>query len=719
QATRTLAKERPTIVLIDDLHFAPHEGRALFAALAMGVPGHRILLVGTTRPGLPEDWISGVERLPHAECVQLARLGAQDLTRLLVDFFQSERLAEELGFRIAAKSDGNPFFVFEIIRGLREGQFLSQREDGTWVTTKIIERIEIPSSVADLIHARMTTLAEEDREVLDVASCCGFEFDGTLVAEAIGAARIPTFRRLARIEKTHRLVRAAGRNYVFDHHQVQESLYAGLPEVLREEYHAALGDALEKRALRASDHVQLCEHFFDGGRPERAKPHLENALQHLDKGYVFEVGLGLLERALAAPGLYEGKERVEKLIAKARRLALLGRRDEERAASDEARALADKGDDLRARAKARIAQAAFLGNTSQFEPAAELAREVLKLGVEMGDVEIEAIGHEYLAIIATGRGRQREASDHFEKAIVLHEQFDDPRGTSNLLDNQGGVQRELGNYDASRKFHEQARDVAQKSGDLEGVGNAIGNLGNLCRSQGRLGDTLDHYERCTDLFRQIGARRPMASVLANLAELCVPLGDLERGRETAERAAALCEEIQFGYIAAWLQMILGRIAANEGKPKEADARFSAALERMRAFPSPPEVSEILRRQAELRGSEQARPLLTEALEIVESIELPAETVLVRASLALLPGGDVHAARAAFEQHGHSLALRSRMRACFLLWKATHDRDYLGKARDVLAGLVEHAPERFRETMIKNVPLHREITAACDGGPQTA
>ena len=49
-ATRGLAAERTTIVLIDDLHFAPEEGRALFSSLAMSVPGHRILLLGTLRP---------------------------------------------------------------------------------------------------------------------------------------------------------------------------------------------------------------------------------------------------------------------------------------------------------------------------------------------------------------------------------------------------------------------------------------------------------------------------------------------------------------------------------------------------------------------------------------------------------------------------------------------------------------------------------------------
>ena len=67
--------------------------------------------------------------------VSVGRLGPKEIGRLLVEAFRSERLADELGFRIAMKSDGNPYFIFEILRGLREGSLLTQRDDGTWAIT--------------------------------------------------------------------------------------------------------------------------------------------------------------------------------------------------------------------------------------------------------------------------------------------------------------------------------------------------------------------------------------------------------------------------------------------------------------------------------------------------------------------------------------------------------------------------------------------------------
>ena len=135
--TRSLGAERTTVILIDDLHFAPEEGRALFASIAMAVPAHRVLLVGTMRPGVPEPWIAGISRLEHASHLTLPRLGPKDLVSLLGDSFRSRRLAEEVAGKVGVKSDGNPFFVFEIIRGLREGQFITQRKDGSWHTSRL------------------------------------------------------------------------------------------------------------------------------------------------------------------------------------------------------------------------------------------------------------------------------------------------------------------------------------------------------------------------------------------------------------------------------------------------------------------------------------------------------------------------------------------------------------------------------------------------------
>ena len=93
--------------------------------------------------------------LDHAEQRSLSRLGLKDFSALLKDAFRSDRLALDLAGKIGEKSDGNPFFAFEIIRGLREGRLIAQQADGTWVKTQVIQDVQVPSSVLDLVNARV------------------------------------------------------------------------------------------------------------------------------------------------------------------------------------------------------------------------------------------------------------------------------------------------------------------------------------------------------------------------------------------------------------------------------------------------------------------------------------------------------------------------------------------------------------------------------------
>ena len=129
-------------------------------ALARGGEGHRVLLVPTARPGVPDDELANFSRLENYQRVLAESTRCARVVELLEDAFQSEALAEKLGIRIAKKSDGVPFFIFEMIRGLKEGQFIKQQADGTYVQTQMITDIEVPSAVKDLIEGRLKGLTE-------------------------------------------------------------------------------------------------------------------------------------------------------------------------------------------------------------------------------------------------------------------------------------------------------------------------------------------------------------------------------------------------------------------------------------------------------------------------------------------------------------------------------------------------------------------------------
>ena len=763
-ATRALAAERPTIILIDDLHFAPEEGRALFASLALAIPEHRVLLIGTTRPGLPEEWVSNLERREQFTRMTLPRLGAKDIGKLILDVFRSQRLADELGFQIVTKADGNPFFAFEIIRGLREGKFITQQDDGTWISTQVIKAVQIPSSVMDLIDARISDLDEEGKDLLDVASCCGFEFNPALVADVLGMKRIPALKLLGRIEKRNRLIRSAGLSFVFDHHQVQEALYEGLPGMLRQEYHLAIGEALETkenaadtdpRELDGALAVELCEHFFKGAAPHRAYRDLDAALQHLEKGYLNDAALALADRALEAKGLVSGEARVDLLLRKAERFGILGRRDEQRAALDEALPLAEALENPLAAARVRIGLALHLLTTSHFEEALEAVQLVLEQARVAGDKPLESKAERFAGNASRHLGRLDDAKLHWERAVRLAHEIGDHveegGGTNNLaifFAERGDGERAVKLYERSlellrqtdrtdvealvganlavqynrqgrreeaRTLHERQLEASRATGNRKMEATASFSLGGQFELDGRYADALPLSMRALTLDREVGDRQHESMVTVGMGRTYDALGAIDKGLEAINGALAITRGIGDRRGESAVMVALANHIAGTGDLEEAERLLADGLSIQRdlelhrsAGESLVHMGRCLRAQGK---ASEAQEYLDEAISLAKAQDAQGVRLLALAERACLPGESVDEALRVFSEYANRLGVPDTTRVRFLLWQATGDRQHLEEAHRLLTLMRDHAPEEYRGSMIDNVPLHRDIMQA--------
>ncbi len=688
-ATRALGAERPTVVLIDDLHFAPDDGRALFTSLAMAVPGHRVLLIGTTRPGVSEDWLAGLTRLDQARQLSLPRLGPRDLVRLLEDTLRSEQLARDLGNQIAVKSDGNPFFVFEILRGLREGQFITQNDDGAWSSTAVIGDIQIPSSVLDLVNARVADLSEEERDLLDVACCWGFKFDPALIGDVLGVGRIPLLKRCGQIERRHRLVRASGRSYVFDHHQVQEALYGSLHEQMREEYHAALAKALETRTKAAAQDpetldgalcVDLCEHYLKGARGESALRYLPAAQTHLTAGYLHARVVALTERALAIPDLLTMTERATALLRVAAAFNTLGRRARQEECAREAGRLAEEAGDDEVLLKAAISLGNVLRATSRHTEATAAFRRAIELALARGDRRTEAAAVGNLGTIFWREGRLPEAREHYEQYVALSREIGDRLGQAIATANLGGVFWSEGRLYEAREHYERGLTLCREIGHRQFEASATGNLGSNCYYEGRLSDARGHYERALTLSREVGDRSLEALSRSNLG---VVLAESNLDDEAGDHLRA-----------GWALLV------EVGAHREAHWNLPAVI------------------GIELRAGrvEAARDLIEERLELARADEDPVNEALALTLATRLPGAAVVLAERAFAAHGERLEARVRMEAGLRLYEATAKPRHLEEAKRLLDESVAQVDEETRTSMLTHLRLNREIMAAWEGDP---
>ncbi len=756
-ATRGLAKDRPTVVLIEDLHFAPVEGLALFAALSQALANDRVLLIGTARRSLSQEWVTQLAHLEHVTRIGLERLGAKQVGALLLGALGSKRLAEDLAFQVLTKSDGNPFFVFEILRSLRDERYVTESEDGSWTKQRDIDQIEIPSSVLDLIESRVSDLSEEERELLDVAACAGFEFDPLLVAEALGINRTPALKMLARLERRHRIVRSVGRRFVFDHQQIQQVLYDRVPELLREDHHASLGDALERRAGEAPDgdtRVALAEHFLRGARGEDAARHLEEALLHLSLRYDYERMGALADRALGVPDLLAGAPRVRVLLRLVTAREIAGRLDERRVVLGEAASLAHELNDPVLLAEVTLALGKLAETEGDTERVLELAREArdhagraseprllarshtsagnalhrlgrTKAAISEFEAILEVLGgapdavEEARAVTEICRcrlylGEEGTARAEIEEAIEVFRQAGDRQSEVvawSVLANAAG---EAGDFEESMRCNEQVIAIERTIGHRVNLGVTLGNIAVIHNAQGNLAAAKEGLEEQLELARECGHVGGEGLALMNLGAVLTSLGDAEAARAALGRSVGLLREIKATRALAYALQDFARLARQVGDLEEAQRWAEVALACRRRWPDREAECETLVVLGSIladRGDLQAAAgRLDEALAIGR--ELGSDEIINPCQIvgARRLGWSADAALEGWQALEGSATPVEEIETLSVLWEISGDEAYLQAAREELARLRERAPPEYRDSMIENVPVYRRVHA---------
>ncbi len=719
QTLRSLSAERPTILLIDALQFAPPEGLWLFAAAAAAAAGRRILILGTARSGLPQAWTSALFASSHARRVALRRLGLKDAARLLIAAVESEETANELGFQVVEKSGGNPFFLLEFVRSLRDRGVLVSDPDGRPRLTRLVGDLCLPQAVEDALEARIAELSEEDREMLDVAACFGAEFDPGLLSEATRQVRISVLQRLTRLERTHRVVHAVGDRFVFDHHGLHKVLFSAIPDALRREYQASLGAALELRvdggAEDDGDRAHLAELFLDAGDGPRALRHIAPALAQLASIHATDRAVLLVARALALPGVVSGADRFEMLLGQADRLSILARYPAERAAAAEALDLVrahDAGPVHHARALVAVGRS--LLDAALPDDARKALEEAIRLGVESREGGVEASARAVLGRLYLESGLFDQAVAEHRREAALSGKAGDALRESAAHGRLGEAFCEQGRYSTAhtcfRRERELARGVSDRLARLKMKFHSARSLFAL----GRYSDARWQLARALTDAQLVHSVRDQAVAHAGLGDVAIAVGDIHDARRHFSAASHLCRENEIRHLHPRVLHGIATIAEARGDNRSALESAATALGLRRGIEDRGGIVDSLiligRIRAAIGAPVAAQTALREALDLSRKIGRTSGHVLAAAHLAVLPGGDAVAANTALRAYESRIATSDRIEAHTLLWRATGSEEHMAEARGILDRVMTYAPDGLRAAASSRVHLE------ADAGP---
>ena len=278
-----LVAERPTVVLVEDVHWAESPLLDLLERLLVDVRGP-LLLVATARPELFDTrpgW--GGARL-DASTVQLEALSSEAAASMVGELLAGQ-LSDRMTEMLVRQAEGNPFFVEELIGSLIDEGVLSPLAGG-WSVAEPSAGFVVPDSVQAVLAARVDLLPEAEKAALQAASVIGRVFWTGPVYELVPGVQ-PDLRVL---EDRDFIRRRAGSSisgeteYAFKHQLTREVAYAGLPKASRARLHAGFAAWLEDFGGGRDEHAALlAHHYAEAARPEDADLAWADAEAELDR----------------------------------------------------------------------------------------------------------------------------------------------------------------------------------------------------------------------------------------------------------------------------------------------------------------------------------------------------------------------------------------------------------------------------------------------------
>jgi len=347
-----VASTQPILIVLDDLHWADKPSLLLLVFLARELRDARVLVVGTYRDTELRRHsplaavLADLVREGHHQRVALRGLRVEDVERFVATT-AGRTASPSLVRAVHAMTEGNPFFVGEIVRLLAAEDRLDGPAGGATL------EIALPEGVREAIGRRLDVLSEECNRVLGVAAVLGREFELPVLAPVADVANDRLLELLdeavtARVVVPHASDAA---RYFFAHALVREVLYEELSTPLRVRLHGRAGRVLAARDASgaAVSPAEIAHHFFEGapgGDVTAAVASGERAAEHALACLAYEEAVGHYERALQALELavpIDDERRAALLLALGDAQARAGERDRARAtflrAAEAARAL--------------------------------------------------------------------------------------------------------------------------------------------------------------------------------------------------------------------------------------------------------------------------------------------------------------------------------------------------------------------------------------------
>ena len=593
------ASERPLVIVCEDLHWADPTSIELLQHLLALTDRVPLLILCVLRPQREHGcWqlIETAARLHrhHHVNLWLDPLSATESERLVDNLLHKEGIPQKLKWRIFSYTEGNPFYVEEILRSLiDDGAIVRDEATGRWQATRDVADVAIPDTLHGVLMARIDRLQEEVKRVLQLASVIGRIFlYRILVAIARGERELDQhLLTLQQEEMIRERAKVPDLEYIFKHHLTQEAAYNGLLKKERRVFHRQVAEALERLFTdRIEEQVGLLAHHWQRAEePEKAMNYLLRAGHQAKRAYANEeaihylrtalevvekvtgdvhqeritihehlsdvlVNIGQYDEALksyvAALDLLEGfallASAPELAAALHRKVAVVYRlKGEYTAALEWLSRAQEKLDDERNVEMARICTSTATVLYRQGE--ATKALEWCQRGLEIaqGVEERRELAHAYMlrGTIHGDLGDLDWAISDCLESLDICQEMEESLLQAKAHNGLGANYYYKGDWERAVAHYRQSLEIRERIGDVNGMATVSNNLGELYLNQGRFDKAVECFRRCLETWERTGFPLGVALSYRNLGQVCIRREEWSAALDHLETSLQMLEEI--------------------------------------------------------------------------------------------------------------------------------------------------------------------------------
>ncbi len=554
-ATRTffeaLARERPTVVVFDDVHWAEPPLLELIEFLTESSSGAPLLLLCLARDEFLEQRPEWGRDGRRASGLRVDRLSDEDTAALIDDLDQDGALSADQSTRLIARAEGNPLFIEQMLA-------LARESDGA------AETVSIPPTLQALLAARLDRLGVDELHAIGAASVVGREFWPEAIAVLfpagesvrVGDALDALVRK--QLAGRERVALVGEDGFAFRHALIRDAAYDSLTKDSRAELHERFATWME-------------------GRHRERLTELEAVLgNHLERAYRYRVELAPADDRARSLGL-----RAAGRLASAGRRASRAREDGTAVGLlSRARALLPDRDPERLALLPLVGES--LEGTANHAKAGEAYAEALEAAAEAGHGGIEGrarLGRAHVWFVTEPERSSTEIVAEAERAIALLGEAGDDRSLAEAWRLVGEARMYEGQAAEGRDALVRALTYVDPESSPRNV-NALSFALTMCLIEGPapLAEAAAFAEQQLLLARRMEVRSFEADMLHVLGLAEARRGNFDNGRAALESSAAISEELGLRYMAQWARRSLGKLEIAAGDARAAERALRSSYE---------------------------------------------------------------------------------------------------------------------------------------------